>query len=124
MDDFLFHFARKKDEEIADFMRRWEMEITKAERTSGKLEERWKTHLFLGKLRVSHQMISQMLTIAQNKYEIAPLAEAAIRCFPNIRAHVKGGGFSRPHQSGKPRRSKRGEGGKKEGEGLCRQAQA
>ena len=32
MDEFLHNFARKKDEEISDYLRRWHVELTKAER--------------------------------------------------------------------------------------------
>ena len=59
MDEFRDEFGRRRDQEIVDFNRNWHTEITKAEKAAGQLPVKWKTHLYLKKLRMPTTAKSQ-----------------------------------------------------------------
>jgi hypothetical protein len=46
MDDFLFRFERRFDEEINDFGHRFDKELAEVEKVAGALTPNWKAHLF------------------------------------------------------------------------------
>ena len=58
MDDFLFRFERKQDEEINDFGLRFDKELAEVEKVAGLLTPNWKAHLFLKKMKLREVMIS------------------------------------------------------------------
>ena len=86
MDGFYHEFKRKRDEEISDFMRRWDIETKKAERHAGEITERWKAHLFIKKLNINAMMTSQLRTASLGEFTVDAMSKAALRTFPDIKA--------------------------------------
>ena len=70
MDRFIYQFDRKIGEEILDYDTRFARELQEAESIAGKLEETWKAHLYLKKMRLPLEKESQVVTGALGVYTV------------------------------------------------------
>jgi len=100
MDEFLDNFARKNDQEIVDYNLAWAREVLKVEKVAGELQEKWKAHLYLKKMRLQALQKTQVLTGALGTYTVDALSRAALTTFPNIKE-----AFSRKDMKDKDRGS-------------------
>ena len=84
MDDFMFSFERRHDEEIMDYDTRFDQELSRAEQVVGRLSEMWKAHLYLKKMRIGPEKESLVLTGALGKYTVSDLRKSALSAFPSM----------------------------------------
>ena len=84
MDDFMFSFDRKYEEEIQDYDTRFDKELSRAEAAAGQLSPMWKAHLYLKKMKLGPEKESLVLTGALGKYTIPALRAAALSVFPSM----------------------------------------
>ena len=95
MDDFLFRFERRNDEEVNDYSLRFEKELREVEKVAGALTPNWKAHLYLKKMRLRDQQESLILASFLGKYTVEDLRQAALSTFPSVGA-MRGSGRDGP----------------------------
>ena len=100
MDQFLEDFSRKKNQEILDFNRAWEMELDQAQKVAGELTPKWQAHLYLKKIRLPSSAKSQVLTGTLGEYSVKAMMKAALTTFPNIKEAFGGRDKSDRHSGG------------------------
>ena len=83
MDKFLEEFSRKYDEEIMDYNTRFDKELAEAEKVAGRLEETWKAHLYIKKMRLKDDKFSLLRTASLGEYTLDAFKKAALSTFPS-----------------------------------------
>ena len=85
MDYFLDVFCRKRGQDVGDYNREWARELAKAEKEAGPLQPSWKAHLYLKKMKLDKQQVTQIMVAAQGVYTVEALSMAALKSFPYLK---------------------------------------
>ena len=86
MDKFMYHFQRGADEEVLDHNTKFDKEINQVEKVAGELAPTWKAHLYLTKMKLREDKMSQVLTGALGRYTVDALRQSALAAFPTLGA--------------------------------------
>ena len=94
MDKFMRHFERRSDESILDYNTRFDAELWQVEQATGPMNATWVAHLYLEKMKLRDDKVSQVLSGAHGRFDVDALRCSALLAFPSagtLRAASAGG---------------------------------
>ena len=91
MDDFIYRFYRKRDQDMSVYKHAWEKEILRVSEVVGELNARWKTHLWLSKSGLNHDQRTKLLVATLGKFDLEQMMSQSVRIFLDVKAISSGG---------------------------------
>ena len=112
MDDFLFRFYRRNDQDIAVFNQAFDSDMRRIVEAAGELNPRWTTHLWFTKSGLTYDQRTKLLTATLGRFDLDALELQATRIFPDSRSlssgtGKKGGSPTNKHSTASKRQKRR-----------------